>query len=273
MVSADQSSRDAEGSWKSPSTQLTQASLGALLVGEIPAIRLANFATADECSRLCRAIADAADLVTAAQTSPMNLIGCNFSNHVGPTKAGYFDQVAPSYHDVGALLSKAGFEPLDRMLAYLRDHWPEQVGIASEPGFERYFAGGIKTRTSGSHLHYDFAPHTAGDYEIGSVRDQLGWNLYLDLPQNTGHTIAYNRPAPRHGAPLGSGPARGLSIDRSWIEGAESFTFRPAIGEVVIINTRYPHEVIVDGLAAGEWRVQTSSFIGRLPNNELILWS
>ncbi len=72
---------------------------------------------------------------------------------------------------------------------------------------------------------------------------------------------------------MGAGPARGLGIDRGWIEDAQSFTFRPAIGEVVIINTRYPHEVIIDGLADGEWRVQISSFIGRLPNDELILWS
>ncbi|MHA1563761.1 MAG: hypothetical protein ACTSX7_00490 [Alphaproteobacteria bacterium] len=273
MVSANQSGRGEGDAWQSPSTQLNQASLGALLAGEIPAIRLADFATADECSRLCGAIADAADLVTAAQTSPMNLIGCNFSNHAGLTKADYFAQVAPSYRDVGALLSAAGFEPLDRMLAHLRDIWPERVSIAAEPGFERYFAGGIKTRTSGSRLHYDFTPHTASDYVIGSIRDQLGWNLYLDLPQHTGHTIAYNRAVPRHGAALGSGPARGLGIDPGWVEGAESFTFRPAVGEVVIINTRYPHEVIVEGLAAGEWRVQISSFIGRLANDELILWS
>jgi len=273
MVSANLPGSGEVSAWASPRTQLNQAALSALIAGEIPAIRLANFATPDECRRLCRAIGDAADMGDPAVTSPMNLIGCNFANHVGRTKADYFAQVAPAYRDVEALQRTAGFDPLDRMVACLRDNWPERVSIATEPGFDRFFAGGIKTRTSGSDLHYDFAPHTASDFMIGTVRDQLGWNLYLDLPAHTGHTIAYNRAVPRDGPRLGSGPARGLGIDRSWIEDVESFTFRPAVGEVVIINTRYPHEVIVDGLAAGEWRVQTSAFIGRLSNDRLILWS
>lgn len=273
MVSAEQPGRAQECAWQPPPTRLSGAALCALFAGEIPAIRLPDFATTDECARLCRVVAVAADLASAAQTSPMNLIGCNFSNHAGAVKADYFAQVAPSYRDIGALFAAAGFEPLQRMLACLRDNWPQPVDIAAEPGFERYFAGGIKTRTSGSRLHYDFAPHTAADYAIGRVRDQLGWNLYLALPRNTGHTIAYNRAVPRHGTPMGSGPARGLELDRKCIENTESFMFRPAVGEVVIINTRYPHEVIVDDLAAGEWRVQTSAFIGRLPDDQLILWS
>ena len=45
------------------------------------------------------------------------------------------------------------------------------------------------------------------------------------------------------------------------------------IGEVVIINTRYPHDVLVGEVAPGEWRAQTSSFIGRLPDDRLVLWS
>ena len=64
-----------------------------------------------------------------------------------------------------------------------------------------------------------------------------------------------------------------MALDSRWVEESESYTFWPMIGEVVLINTRYPHEVIVENLAADEWRVQFSSFIGRLPNNDLILWS
>jgi hypothetical protein len=41
----------------------------------------------------------------------------------------------------------------------------------------------------------------------------------------------------------------------------------------VIINTRYPHDITVENAAQGETRAQTSSFIGRLSNDDLILWS
>ncbi len=271
--SASRGNSDASAAWQPPAHRLAEPALRALIAVEIPAIRLPNFATVDECRRLCRAIRDAADSGEAAITSPMRLIGCNFSNHGAGSKEDYFGLVEASYSKVGSLISAAGFDPLARMASRLRTIWTARVSTAEEPGFGRYFAGGIKTRTEGSWLHYDFTPHTAAGCAIGGIVDQLGWNLYLDLPANTGHTTTYNRPVPREGGRIGSGNALSLGLDRGWIDGAESFTFRPQIGEVVIINTRCPHEITMEHLAPGEWRVQISSFIGRLPDDELILWS
>jgi hypothetical protein len=230
-----------------------------------------GFATEEECRALCDAIRSGAVAGRAAQTSTMNLIGANFSNHAG-TKDEYFEHVKSSYSDVGRLYEAAGFNPLQRMIDRLKAIWPGEVGVAQEPGYGRYFAGGFKTRSTSGHMHYDFAPHTAPDYAIGGIVDQLGWNLYLEMPKNTGETITYRRPVPRD-LKLGGGAARALDIDRNYVAGAESFTFRPEIGDVVIINTRNPHDIIVGDVAPGEWRAQTSSFIGRLPNGDLILWS
>ena len=258
--------------WRSIATDLSEATLRALMAGEIPAIRLRKFAATDECRRLCDAIRGAGGVGRPATTSPMNLIGCNFSNHTGE-KAEYFAEGDTSYLQVGQLTAAAACDPLQRVLERLRAVWPRRVDIATEPGFGRYFAGGIKTRTEGSHLHYDFAHHTAPDYGIGAVVDQLGWNLYLELPTNTGHTIIYNYRVPRDGGAMGRGNAKGLGLDRLLIEGAEPLTFRPDVGDVVVINTRNPHEIIIDHLPAGEWRAQTSSFIGRLPDDGLVLWS
>ncbi|MEO1016605.1 MAG: hypothetical protein AAFY56_02790, partial [Pseudomonadota bacterium] len=78
---------------------------------------------------------------------------------------------------------------------------------------------------------------------------------------------------PREGGAKGSGAARVMNLDRSFVDSAESFTFHPQVGEVVIINTRNPHDIIVENVRDGEWRAQTSSFIGRLPDDTLILWS
>ena len=131
----------------------------------------------------------------------------------------------------------------------------------------------MKTRTSSGHLHYDFAPHSATGYAIAEIDDQLGWNLYLDMPEGTGETITWRRPVPRAGGAVGHGERRALDLDPAYVEGAESFTFRPEVGEVVIINTRHPHDIRVDHPTAGQWRAQTSSFIGHLANDDLIMWS
>jgi hypothetical protein len=252
---------------------LTRDNLQALLEGQIAALRIPGFATPEECRRFCDAIRGGGVSGTAAQTSRMNLVGANFSNHASNEKGAYFQLVDKSYADVSALYEAAGFNPLQRMIELLKAVWPAGAGVAEEPGFGRYFAGGVKTRVSGGHLHYDFAPHTAPDYAIGGILDQLGWNLYLEMPKGTGETMTFRRPIPREAGKMGSGPARALNLDRGWVDGAESFTFRPQIGEVVIINTRYPHDVLVGEVAPGEWRAQTSSFIGRLPDNRLVLWS
>jgi hypothetical protein len=262
-----------EGRWQTAAEGLDEASLRALLAGDIPAVRMAGFASAAECAAFCAAIRAGSAQARAAETSRMNLIGVNFSNYAGQSKEGYFEQVEPSYRAVGAIAARAGFDPLQRMIERLRAIWPAQVDVAREPGHGRYFAGGIKTRTSSGNLHYDFAPHTAPGFAIAGVVDQLGWNLYLDMPRSTGATTTWRHAVPREGGKAGSGAARALNLDRGYVEGAESFTFQPRIGEVVIINTRYPHDIAVENAAPGETRAQTSSFIGRLPNDDLILWS
>ncbi len=265
--------RPATARWGAPAVELSETSLRSLMAGEVRAIRLGEFATTDECRQLRDAVLDATEQAHAAVTAQMNLFGVNFSNIASDDKGTYFGLVEPSYREVGALTSAARFDPLARMMERLRAVWPNPLGIASEPGFGRYFAGGIKTRVAGSNLHYDFAPHSAADYAIGQVVDQLGWNLYIEMPANTGHTITYDHAVPREGGAMGSGGGRALDIDRDWVSGVEPFNFRPRVGEVIIINTRYPHEVIVDGVADGEIRAQASSFIGRLPCDALILWS
>ena len=259
--------------WQQPARTLSRESLDALIEGTIPAILIDGFATLKECSAFCLAIRSAGADATTAKTTRMSLIGANFSNYDGNDKAGYFDLVGRSYEAVHPIIAQAGFDPLERMVERLRTIWPAGVETAIEPGFGRYFAGGIKTRSSSGHLHYDFAPHTAGGFAIADITDQLGWNLYLDMPTHSGETTTYRREVPRDGGKIGTGPVRALNLDNGFIEGVEAFTFRPKIGDVAIINTRFPHNITVADIRAGEWRAQISSFIGRLGDNRLILWS
>jgi hypothetical protein len=194
--------------WQRAADGLDERSLRALLAGEIAAVRMEGFASAEECASFCAAIRASAAEARAAETSRMSLIGVNFSNYAGQGKEGYFEQVEPSYRAVAAIAARAGFDPLQRMIERLRAIWPAHVGVALEPEHGRYFAGGIKTRTSSGHLHYDFAPHTAPGFAIAGILDQLGWNLYLDMPRATGATTTWRRPVPREGGAAGRGAAR-----------------------------------------------------------------
>lgn len=267
-----------ERAWQTPPKLFQQhfdeASLMALANGDVPAIHVPDFASKEQCQQLCMAIRQAQVARAAATTSPMTLIGSNFSNSKHLKKSQYFDAVRQSWVDLGAVTELAGYEPLTQIMALLSDIWPARVEVATEPSYGRYFAGGIKTRVSGSDLHFDYVPITETNYSIADVVDQLSWNLYLDVPADCGATTIYNAPVARDevvpASPTGKWNNK-LPSER--VAGCEHYTFQPKIGEVVFINTRYPHSIDMSSIADGEWRAQTGSFIGRMPDERLVLWS
>lgn len=274
--------------WQQVAHTLSANTLQELINGHLAAIHVRQFATAAECRRLCQALRHAAIDRRAATTSPMTLIGSNFSNCRGHSKDDYFATVEPAYRDLQTLTETAGFDPLQRLLAQLSTVWPEAVGVATEPGYGRYFAGGIKTRVQGSPLHFDYVPRFTRAYRIGQINAQLSWNLYLEMPQNTGSTTIYKAPIDASlkvdatAADLALVDSQPGSVwDAVWdnrlapeqVDGAAAYTFRPEVGELVLFNTCHPHTVSVDQLAPGEWRAQAGSFIGRLDDDSLVLWS
>lgn len=243
-----------------------------LVRGEVPAIHVPEFASPSQCRRLCEAIQQAQVARAAATTSPMTLIGSNFSNSKHLEKHQYFDAARQSWVDLGAVTELAGYEPLTQIIALLSSIWPADVEVATEPDYGRYFAGGIKTRVAGSALHFDYVPVTDKNYSIAAVVDQLSWNLYLDVPADCGATTIYNAPIERD-VVMPASPTWNNKLPAERVADCEHYTFQPKVGEVVLINTRYPHSIDMNGVADGEWRAQTGSFIGRMPDERLVLWS
>jgi len=260
--------------------ELNAANLRALTQGLLPAIHVREFASSEECHRLCTAIKSCAADSIEASTSPMSLIGSNLSNSMHLSKAQYFKAAEQSWQQLEDITRVADFRPLDRVVETLSGLWSAPVAVASEPLFGRYFAGGIKTRVAGSALHFDFAPITTDKYSIGKIVDQLSWNLYLDMPAATGSTTIYNAPIDTN-VRAAPNAADGSEMSGHWpnklspesVQDAEAYTFRPEVGELALLNTRYPHTVLMDDVKDGEWRAQTGSFIGRLADQQLVLWS
>lgn len=258
--------------WSEPRRRLDRDALNALIDGDLAVVRIEGFATPDECATACRAIRDPSLGRRAATTSPMDLIGSNFSNHAGPRKADYFDTVPGAFQDQQAVFAGA-FDVMGRIFALLSGAWDNDVDYACEPEpYGRYFAGGIKTRVQPSHLHFDYVPHFSPEYAIGQVVDQLSWNLYLEMPDGTGETTLYHSPVSRHTRPPTTGTSY-TSLPESFVEGAESYSFRASVGELVLFNTRNPHRISVEDVQPGQSRIQVGSFIGRTTDDRLVMWS
>ena len=67
-------------------------------------------------------------------------------------------------------------------------------------------------------------------------------------------------------------PPKSYGLVREHMHDIESFTYRARVGDVVIFNSRNPHEVS-PGAPAGEGRLQVGSFVGRMPNDALVLFA
>ena len=258
--------------WTEAAVKLTSASLQAIVAGEKAAIRVTAFASPRECSQLCAAAQSAAVEQRDASTSPMQLIGANFSNHQGATKADYFALARSAASDLKQI-TQASFDPVARVIAALSAAWPQQVALAREDDeYGNYFAGCIKTRTANSNVHFDYVPLIAPEYSIGNIREQLAWNVYLAMPQNSGETTLYHKPVPHHRAPS-TVPDKLNFIEPDYVENIESYSFKPNVGELAIFNSRFPHKISVDVDHTREQRVQIGGFAGVMPDGQIVLWS
>jgi hypothetical protein len=248
---------------------LTQDTLRALLDNEIPAIRIAGFATEPECDAFTRATAQA-EMRSYSVARKIGFIGlAHYEYRWNRPKSDYFRDAAAAEAARDAVLANS-FDALGRFMDMLRANWDHPVGFAEEEG-QRYYGGIIRNASEGVDLHVDWAPLNAPTYAIGAIDGQLGWNFYAQELIEGGDTTVYNAPWDPQVAP-GEIP-KSYGLERDIIEGAPAFIFRATKGDVVIFNTRNPHEIAGGRSGPGHERISIGSFVGRMPDGRLVLWS
>ena len=255
--------------WTSSAEQpLNGQTLRQLLDNRLAAIRIPGFASPEE----CRGFAAAARQGKMKAYSVGRRIGyigmAQYEYRWGRPKEDFFAAVPAAQRDVQDVLA-ASFDPIERLMGLLRAVWPSPVEIAREPMGE-YFAGIIRFAGEGVDLHADWAPLNAPGYAIGAIDGQLGWNFFAEELPEGGLTTLHNAPWNPEVAPGEIPPSYGL--DRAVVAGAPSITYRPTAGDVVLFNTRNPHEISGGPPGQGD-RISIGSFIGRMPDNRLVLWS
>jgi hypothetical protein len=249
--------------------ELSRESLEMLLDNRIPAIRIRNFATPEECARFAE-VAKRNIVKYYSITKRVGYIGlAQYEYRWDRPKSDYFRDAAAAEEEVRRVIQQS-FDPRARLIDMLQALRDEPVETAHEEG-GTYFAGIIRSTSDGIDLHADWAPLNSPSYDIAQIDGQLGWNFFAESLLTGGYTTVHNRPWSPEAAP-GEIP-RSYGLDRESVAGAATFQYQASAGDVVLFNTRNPHEVAGGAVAPGGSRVSIGSFIGRMPDRRLVLWS
>lgn len=256
-------------SWEvSAAAELSKDGIEALLANDIAAIRVPAFVPETVCSEATAAInAHGFDWYEKLEP-PLGRIGITqYENR--EHKADYFDQ-APGTHAVRRGIFGANGDPLALVLTALNASWPGGASIASEPGLGSYFAGLIRITVGGIGLHCDWGPQDGAGWSIDAVDGQLAWNIYYDLTESGGETTTFRQPWTPELEEYADSAAFGYYLPES-VATCPCQEIAPRRGELVLINSRNLHSVAA---AVGRGtRISASSFVGRLPDGSLALWS
>lgn len=246
--------------------ELTPENLEALLKNEIPSIRISKFASADECEKILQGIENIGFDFYENVQPPIGRIGITQFEYSNFGKPGYFNAVKKAYNTYQQV-TQLSFDPLERLAKILSNNFSEEVKVAYENElYGNYFAGLIR-HINVALLHIDFAQLDAPDWEIGNIISQLAWNLYVKAPNQGGVCKVYNRqwqPEDEKFKISGS-----YGYNHSLVAKSEVKENMPVVGDLVIFNSRNFHEVLP---GVGE-RITISSFIGKMPEGDLIFWS
>jgi hypothetical protein len=249
---------------------LTGESLALLLDNKIPAIRVKAFASPAECGAFSAAV-KTGRMRYYNVAERIGYIGlAQYQYRWNKTREEFLADVPQAQEDVEAVFHAAGFNPVQRVMSLLRANWDAPVDVAREDA-RHYFAGIIRSTSERIDLHVDWAPVNAPGYSIAAIDGQVGWNFFAEELLSGGHTTVYNNPWDPVLQP-GEIP-QSYGLPRSLTEGVPSFTYQASAGDLVIFNTRNPHEVASGTANTAGSRVSIGSFAGRKPDGSLALWA
>jgi hypothetical protein len=268
MVKRRVTTMEIKNNWKTlEDADLTTESLAALMNYEIPAIRIRNFATQEECRSFAKAVESYEFAYSPKQDPPIGRLGLTQFGHFDQPKENYFAAVEEAYRVQRAIMDES-FDPVTRMLELLREVARTDVAIAEEAGLGPYFAGLIRTIHVEAGLHFDWTLFEAPGWGVQSVDPQLAWNLFVSPPPTGGECVIYDRRWEPEDEKTKDHESD-IVYNHGLLAGRLAKTIPPTCGDVVLINTRNYHEV---KRGDGD-RLTVSSFIGRQPAGNLVLWS
>ena len=255
------------GKWqRQVAVPMSSENLACLFRNEVPAISLPGFLSISCCNQIIRNLETLGMGNYSHVSHPVGRLGlAQMEFHLKNEKQNYFG----ARKDAEAKFKKtiSGVEnPIEKLMGILRHNSSREVQIATEGNTEYYFAGTYRNVKTLGHLHFDFAPFEAKGWSIENIESQLSWNLYLNAPKGGDLHVFDRQYKPEDEALRVAGD---YYYHQQIVGECSEYTYSPNPGDIIIFNSRNFHEVRpVRGS-----RYTLSSFIGKTPTGDLVLWS
>jgi hypothetical protein len=258
-----------ESSWHETTQLLPDAAaLEKLFAGEVASLCVPSFLTPEECQILKQRAEDLEFKDYLNVTPRIERVGITVFEYFGIGKKEYFEAVTGANRSISKITDGI-CNPLQRVIGWLRALAPESlVSIAHEEGYSDYFAGILRRIEEGTLVHVDFAPLEQPKWGVARIRNQLAFNIYLDVPENDPGVVDIwqKRWTPQDEKYKIAGS---YGFVENVVAGISRARIVPKIGMMMMINTQNYHQVS----PAGGMRLAFSAAIGRMPDNNIILWS
>ena len=252
--------------WKSCAEQpLSRAALRDLFDNRIPAIRISQFATPAECSKMLAQVNAVRLDRYSGVYPPIDKIGVTQFEAGAGGKKQYFDEAEQATGTLRRIFD-ASFDPITRIRDILSKAFSGQVDIAGEADGKSYFAGLFRQMKEGTLLHVDFAQRDAPDWCIADIDAQIAWNLFLSDGGGGGECDIYNQQW--QSCHETRKKEKTYGYEEAVVRGVEHLAVKPVVGDVLLFNCRNFHRVLPTPHA----RITLGSFVGRM-SDRLVLWS
>jgi len=186
-------------------------------------------------------------------------------------KEAYFNLEAQA-SDVRNKIFPGQLDPIKKMIDTFSPGF--ETSIAQEPSLHnaKYFTGLIRAMAQESTTHFDYAAYQLPGWKVAEAQSQFAVITYLQMPDSGGGLTVYNRPwKPEDDEFNKDTVEKGPNgFQRDFLDGEESVTLMPTVGEMIVIHSRNFHKV--EGIVSKVARYSINSFMS-LSDNKLLLWN
>ena len=250
--------------WQMSTIQpLNKSSIELLIENKIPGVHIERFADKQQIEKLKYEL-DARALRTSSIAEVTRLGISQYQQGICESKENYFELARKLNEEFQTIFSNS-FSPVQKII----NHFVRlgiDAAIMEEPGFGRYFAGTGKLRNGSSPIHVDYSPQDSLGWAIADARVQLAWNLYLNVPEEGGDLLIWDKQW--HVEDDIHQVENNYYYNEKIVEGKDPLIVKVKEGDVVILNSRNYHAV-----SYVENRLAFGSFISVFDDKSMGLWS